>query len=257
MILNTSLGPNSITFEVDSEDYIACIDVLGRMRDKTPIIIRNSINRTATWLNRQITREVKKRYAIDKQLLDLNEKEENKYGDGGKAKGKYINVEKAKVSNLVSTIKYKSPVFDLYDFKISNKNYYPASKGGPKLIYGAALKAPMKRLILKKYDKRRNAAAIANNRDRYKAFVIRYKNHSKDGTVSYHITAAQRVPGKRMKSDPSKEAVKSLLGPSLSKMVDGPKGALNAIGGTDKVQEYLANTVNKLAEQYFAQTKLR
>ena len=45
--------------------------------------------------------------------------------------------------------------------------------------------------------------------DKYKAFIVRYK--------SGHYALAQRVPGKRMKSNPHKEAIKSLLSISAPK----------------------------------------
>ena len=49
-----------------------------------------------------------------------------------------------------------------------------------------------------------------SGRDQYKAFVTRFKNG--------HYAVAQRVPGKRMKSKPAKEAIQSLMSVSVPKM---------------------------------------
>ncbi|MDE7247549.1 MAG: hypothetical protein K2N43_06650 [Lachnospiraceae bacterium] len=54
----------------------------------------------------------------------------------------------------------------------------------------------------------------------YKAFVATMKNVSKDGAVTEHKGIFQRVPGKRMKKDPRREAIKQIYGPAKSKAAE-------------------------------------
>ena len=57
--------------------------------------------------------------------------------------------------------------------------------------------------------------------DQYRAFVVKYK--------SGHMTVGQRVPGKRMKSQPDKEFVKSLLSPSTPNMLGYEEGVYGVV----------------------------
>ena len=57
--------------------------------------------------------------------------------------------------------------------------------------------------------------------DKYKAFVVKYQ--------SGHITIGQRVPGKRMKSKPEKEFVKTLLSPSTPNMLGYEQGVYGVV----------------------------
>ncbi len=54
----------------------------------------------------------------------------------------------------------------------------------------------------------------------YKAFVTTVKNVAKDGTVSEHTGIFQRVPGKKMRAHPEKEAIRQLYGPARSKAAE-------------------------------------
>ena len=54
----------------------------------------------------------------------------------------------------------------------------------------------------------------------YKAFVATMKNVSEDGTVTEHKGIFQRVPGKRMKKDPRREAIKEIHAPARSKAAE-------------------------------------
>lgn len=54
----------------------------------------------------------------------------------------------------------------------------------------------------------------------YKAFVATMKNVSKDGEVSEHAGIFQRVPGKYMKNDPRREAIKQIYAPAKSKAAE-------------------------------------
>lgn len=54
----------------------------------------------------------------------------------------------------------------------------------------------------------------------YKAFVATMTNVSKDGKVSRHAGIFQRVPGKYMKKDPRREAIKQIYGPAKSKAAE-------------------------------------
>ena len=54
----------------------------------------------------------------------------------------------------------------------------------------------------------------------YKAFVATMTNVSKDGRVSKHEGIFQRVPGKRMKKDPRREAIKEIHALAKSKAAE-------------------------------------
>ena len=76
--------------------------------------------------------------------------------------------------------------------------------------------------------------------DQYKAFVIRYKNG--------HVTVAQRVPGKRMKSDPSREAVKTLQSLSVPAMLGGEKGVYREL--EPQINDMLQRNIQAQIKQY-------
>jgi len=54
----------------------------------------------------------------------------------------------------------------------------------------------------------------------YKAFMATMTNVSKEGKVSEHVGIFQRVPGKHMKKDPRREAIKQIYAPARSKAAE-------------------------------------
>lgn len=64
----------------------------------------------------------------------------------------------------------------------------------------------------------------------YKAFVATMTNVSKDGKASEHAGIFQRVPGKYMKKNPHKEAIKQIYAPAKSKAAEGAYGEMDVKG---------------------------
>lgn len=108
---------------------------------------------------------------------------------------KAIKIERASSRNLRAVIRVKGTVLELRDFKVT-PNRYAKGKNRPSSIRGQVLKSGSPKAL--------EVGGV-------KAFVAKFK--------SGHIAVVQRVPGKRMKSNPSKEFLKKLLSPSIPKML--------------------------------------
>lgn len=177
---------NDIRFSVDVEDYVLVMDAFGRIRNKTPLQVRNAINTTQKELVKFLAKQTNRKY-IAKQ---------------SEIKGS-IKSTKATTTKLEAVIKSTSPMTEMYGRKISDRElHWPFnSSPRPTRIKGKVLREES----LKKLELRPGA------KDAYKAFVARFQNK--------HVTVVQRVPGKRMKSKPWKEALKKLLAPADPMMV--------------------------------------
>lgn len=205
-----------ITYQVNMDDLKEIQQYLGIARDKTKIILRSAINDTAKDTMQLLLDETVKRYATKRKVVK-----------------KTMSISKAKASHLVATIKVVSPTMELYDFKVSPKKYvHPLDfEHKPKYYKGKVLKsAQLSKLILKP----------GASRDKYKAFVIRYQ--------SGHITIGQRVPGKRMKSKPNKEFVKTLLSPSVPTMMGNERGVYGIV--EPKMYDLLSKNIAKRIEKH-------
>ena len=102
---------------------------------------------------------------------------------------------------MEAVIKATGATNELLDFRVKPSTYFPGGVGAPRMVYAKTLKdSSFKPVVLKP----------GATGDKYKGFVIQYQNG--------HRALAQRVPGKKMKSKPWKEAVKSLLSLSTPKM---------------------------------------
>ena len=180
-----------IQFQVEMQDLREIEQALGMAKDKSKLVLRAAINNTAKEVEKRMTKEASKRYAL--------------YEGGVGAYRAITKIDKAKTSNLVATVTAKdSKVFDLYKYKLNDRTYYPGSKGAPNWIKAKQLK----RGSLKKLSLKRGGSG-----DAYKAFVVQY--HNAGG--SDHTALAERVPGSHMKSNPAKEALKSLYATSKPK----------------------------------------
>lgn len=205
-----------ITYQVNMDDLKEIQQYLGIARDKTKTILRSAINDTAKDTMQLLLDETVKRYATKRKVVK-----------------KTMSISKAKASHLVATIKVVSPTMELYDFKVSPKKYvHPLDfEHKPKYYKGKVLKsAQLSKLILKP----------GASRDKYKAFVIRYQ--------SGHITIGQRVPGKRMKSKPNKEFVKTLLSPSVPTMMGNERGVYGIV--EPKMYDLLSKNIAKRIEKH-------
>ncbi|MBR2256546.1 MAG: phage tail protein [Blautia sp.] len=160
---------------------------LDLTKKESRAVLKGAINKAATEINKRLQKGIKGRYQLSSKTR-------------GKVK-ESITLKRAKVADLVATIKVNSRIGDLYSFKVSPNGLYPGGKGAPKFIKGKVAKDNnLKRLIL----------APGEPRDKHKAFVVQYK--------SGHIAVAQRVMGSHMKGKPQREAIKNLYAPSITKM---------------------------------------
>lgn len=162
---------------------------LGVTKDKSKLILRAAINNAAKSVRKDMEHGANKRYKLDSDRLG--------HGlQGFKSAGE---IKKATVGLLAAYIYVKGPIGEVYDYKVSPRTYFPGSRGAPNWIKGKVKKASrLSSMSLKKSGK-----------DKYKAFVVRYH--------SGHMTLAERVPGKAMRSNPKKEALKSLFSNSIPK----------------------------------------
>lgn len=178
-----------IHFQVEMEDLTRIESALGMMKDKSTMVLRTAINNTAKQTIELLADEATREYYITK----------------GKVKST-ITTKKATTGNLTATIISAEPVNELYDFRVAPKGYNPHNRPPGGHTGNVRRDRSPKLLYLKP----------GASRDKYKAFVVRYK--------SGHITVGQRVPGKRMKSNGAKEAVKTLLSSSTPNMLGYEQG---------------------------------
>lgn len=176
-----------ISFYVEMEDLTRIEAALGMAKDKSVMVLRTAINNTAKQTEDRMVTEAKTRY---------------RYKRATKGDIRQSNViRKARAGSMEAEIKAAGTNNELLDFRVRPSTYFPGGRGAPRMVYAKALNGgSFKPVVL-----RPGAAG-----DKYKGFAIRYRNG--------HEALAQRVPGKRMKSKPWKEAVKSLLSLSTPKM---------------------------------------
>lgn len=170
---------------VNMDDLTEIESALGMAKDKSTMVLRTAINNTAKEAEKAISRTAKSRYAYKKGVSDF--RSANK-------------IKKATTKDLAAIITMKGKTNEMLDFRVSPDTYYPGSKGAPSWIKGKI----MRQGRLKK------VALNPGGRDRYKAFVVKYQ--------SGHLAFAQRVPGSHMRSNSSKEAIKSLSAMAVPKM---------------------------------------
>ena len=151
------------------------------------MVLRSAINNAAKQTEDRMVTEAKTRYRYKRATKgDIREANE---------------IKKARTSNMEAVIKATGATNELLDFRVKPSTYFPGGVGAPRMVYAKTLKdSSFKPVVLK----------LGATGDKYKGFVIQYQNG--------HRALAQRVPGKKMKSKPWKEAVKSLLSLSTPKM---------------------------------------
>ena len=183
-----------IHFQVEMQDLTRIESVLGMMKDKSKMVLRTAINNTAKQTVTLLTDEANREYYIPKSKVK-----------------KTLSTKKATVGKLEAIVTSAEPVNELYDFKVSPRTYI---RGGG--VPGGYKGNVRRDKSASKLELRPGAAG-----DKYKAFVVKYK--------SGHVTVGQRVPGKRMKSNPSKEFVKTLLSPSTPNMLGYEQGVYGVV----------------------------
>lgn len=186
-----------IHFQVDMQDLTEIEVALGMMKDKSRMVLKAAINNTAKQTVTLLVDEANKEYQFT-QPAQVR---------------KTLSLQKATTKNLTALVTSKGRVNELYNFMVKPRTYIRG--GGVPGGYGAHTKrgAAYQDIFLKQ-----NAAA---DEDKYRAFVVKYK--------SGHKTLAQRRPGKRMKSDPSKEFLKTLFAPSIPNILGDEQGVYGVV----------------------------
>lgn len=201
-----------IHFQVEMQDLTEIESALGMMKDKSKYVLRAAINSTAKQTVTLLSDEANREYYISKAKVK-----------------KTMSVKNATVGTLTAVVTSAEPVNELYDFKVNPRTYIRGGgvpggyKGNVRRDKSAA------KLILKP-----GAGA-----DQYKAFVVKYQ--------SGHLTVGQRVPGKRMKSKPDKEFVKTLLSPSTPNMLGYEQGVYGVVEPQmyDMLQKNIQEQIHK------------
>ena len=158
---------------------------LGQTRDKSKMALKAAINNTAKDLKKKRMSGAKKRYKMGGEL---------------KAEMPGANrIKPATTKHLEAELQVSSGIGELYDYSVKPRGYVPGGLGRGTSISGQ---------VRKDSGARQLALRSGGGGDQYKGFVVKYR--------SGHITVAQRVPGKMMKSG-HKEAIKSLLSNSITK----------------------------------------
>lgn len=204
-----------ITYQVNMDDLLEIENYLDMARDKSKLVLRSAINDTAKDTMKLLLDETSRRYVIKRAQIK-----------------KSMGLSKATTGNLSAVIAVVSPTTELYDSKVSPRKYvHPRDfEHKPRYYKGKVLRnSALSKLILKP----------GSSRDKYKAFVVKYQ--------SGHITIGQRVPGKRMKSKPKKEFVKTLLAPSIPTMMGNEKGVFGVVEPQmyNLLSEHIARRIEK------------
>lgn len=186
-----------IHFQVDMQDLTEIEAALGMAKDKSRMVLKAAINNTAKQTLTLLVDEANKEYQFT-QPAQVR---------------KTLSLQKATTKNLTALVTSKGRVNELYNFMVKPRTYIRG--GGVPGGYGAHTKrgAAYQDIFLKQ-----NAAA---DEDKYRAFVVKYK--------SGHKTFAQRRPGKRMKSNPSKEFLKTLFAPSIPNILGDEQGVYGVV----------------------------
>ncbi|MCD7862864.1 MAG: phage tail protein [Lachnospiraceae bacterium] len=202
-----------IYYQVEMENLTEIEAALGMMKDKSKMVLRTAINNTAKETVTLLVDEVSREYYYKKS-------------DARKT----ITTKKATTSSLQAIINSSGPVNELYDFKVNPKAYRPKNRP----------KADHKGNVRRDRDPSYLYLKPGASRDKYKAFVVKYS--------SGHITIAQRVPGQRMKSDPSKEAIKTLLSPSVPNMLGYEQGVYGIVN--PQMYDLLQKNIQEQIQRY-------
>lgn len=183
-----------IHFHVEMEGLHEIEQALGMAKDKSKKVLKAAINNTAKQTVALLVDEANREYYISKSRVK-----------------KTLSTKKATVGNLEAIITSAEPVNELYDFKVTPRTY----------IRGGGVPGGYKGNVRRDKAASKLVLKPGAARDKYKAFVVRYQ--------SGHITVGQRVPGKRMKSNPEKEFVKSLLSPSTPNLLGYEQGVYGVV----------------------------
>lgn len=202
-----------IHFQVEMQDLTQIESALGMMRDKSKMVLRTAINNTAKETVTLLVDEANREYYIAKSRVR-----------------KTLTTKKATVGKLEAIVTSSEPVNELYDFKVNPRTY----------IRGGGVPGGYKGNVRRDKSASKLVLKPGAAGDQYKAFVVRYQ--------SGHITVGQRVPGKRMKSNPGKEFVKTLLSPSTPNMLGYEQGVYGVV--EPKMYDMLQKNIQEQIQRY-------
>lgn len=132
---------------------------------------------------------------------------------------KATKIKRASTSTLQAIIKANGSVLELRDYKVT-PNRYANGKNRPSVFKGQVVKSGSPKSL--------EVGGV-------KAFITKFK--------SGHIAVVQRVAGKRMKSNPSKEFLKKLLSPSVPTMLGSEKKVYGVV--SPEIPKYLQESLRK------------
>ena len=184
-----------IHYHVEMEGLHEIEAALGMMKDKSKMVLRTAINNTAKQTVVLLVDEAAKQYYITSKTRVR----------------KTLEVKKATASNLTAIVTSKGQTTELYDFKVKPKAYTPRNRPPAGHTGNVKQSNPEKALYLKPGE----------SKDKYKAFTVKYK--------SGHKSVAQRVPGTRMRDNPSKEGIKNLRSTSIPAMLGNEEGVYGVV----------------------------
>lgn len=169
------------------DDLIRIENALNMTKDKSKYVLRGAINKTLKDADKRIRDDVLKEYSI---------KDKKKVFSA-------MDIQKASVSNLVGILNVTGKPNETWDFKVGPRTYVPG---------GLPVGHPGHKVNVKRRNPYKILKLRSGGGDQYKAFTVRFSNGK--------TTLAQRVPGKRMNSNPDKEFVKKIMSPSVPSMVN-------------------------------------
>lgn len=152
----------------------------------------------------------------------LAEKAREEYAIKNRDFNREMKIKNATNGRLEAIIKSDGKVLEIKEYKATPLTYVPGGNNGS-IVKGKVLK--------KSSPKTLEVGAT-------KAFVAKFK--------SGHISVVQRVPGKKMESNPEKTFLKKLLSPSIPKILGNEKRVYGIV--EPKIQTELRDSVNKYIE---------
>lgn len=205
-----------IRYQVEMQNLLEIEAALGMMKDKSKFVLRAAINNTARQTVPLLVDEAAKEYFLDRNLSKSHVR-------------KTLDVEKATTRTLTALVTSTGRTTELYDFAVRPRYYRPKRRPRGGHTGNVKRSNPPKFLYLKPGEK-----------DEYKAFVVKYK--------SGHVSIAQRVPGKRMKGNPQKEAIKNLRSTSVPAMLGSEQGVWGVVN--PKIYEMLQNNIQEQIQRF-------
>ncbi|BBF42001.1 hypothetical protein lbkm_0683 [Lachnospiraceae bacterium KM106-2] len=124
-------------------------------------------------------------------------------------------IKNASIGSLIATIYATGSPLEIKDFRVSPGSYGKKVKVAKGKVYRVGSLVPLQKGTLK-------------------AFVAKFK--------SGHVSVVERVPGKKMKSNQTKDALKKLFSPSVPTMLGNEKMLVGVVEPT--IQEQLDKNIS-------------